>query len=110
MRRNIVLVSLVCTLGGVGSVIALAIDALYLVLALSCPVLLLPCRSATCSEQGVILGHVGLAASGAQLMAEATPGSTMVPFPAFLTLWNELSLSSVFYFNKLSSNMIYFVD
>ena len=90
--------------------VAFTIDALYFVLADTLPILSLPSRSATSREGGVVLGHVGLTASGAQLMVEATPGCTMVPFPAFLALRNELCLSGVFYFNKFSLNMIYFID
>jgi hypothetical protein len=56
-----------------------AIDTLKGVFAFPCIVSSFLDRTTACGEQVMILGLMGLAASGASLMIDATPGSAVSP-------------------------------
>jgi hypothetical protein len=76
---NIVLVAFVDAFGVGSEMSSLAVDAFQGMRAYTCIVSGFLYRSAASCEEIVILGLVGLTASGASLVIDATPGSAVSP-------------------------------
>jgi hypothetical protein len=77
--RDVVLMAFVDALGVGSEMGSLTIDALQGVFTFPCIISSFLDRTTACGEQVVILGLMGLTASGASLMVNATPGSAVGP-------------------------------